>query len=183
MYVQDTLEYANMINVRAAAVHCPANMPASVAANRHVHHHLLWIDDGVPEPDHDSGSVRAAWLLRILVSHGYAVSFQPRLDRPVQYTQLLRFYGIHVLPARTPSQLVLQFDDGSCWYHGFIISRPDNYKEYSPVIKAACPRAPVIYDTVDVHFLREARAMLLEGTFAAVKTIHPDNSTSAYGSA
>ena len=26
-----------------------------------------------------------------------------------------------------------------------------------PALKAACPEAPIIFDTVDLHFLREAR--------------------------
>ncbi len=49
--------------------------------------HILWVDDIVPEPDKDSGSVRTLALLRFMLQAGHTVSFQPAWDklRPVKY--------------------------------------------------------------------------------------------------
>jgi hypothetical protein len=51
---------------------------------------LLWVDDIVPEPDRDSGSIRTMWILRVLVEEGYDVTFQPSVTRDPQYAQQLR---------------------------------------------------------------------------------------------
>jgi hypothetical protein len=126
----------------------------------------MWIDEGVPEPDRDSGSVRSVWLLRVLTFKRYAVTFLPHVPRSEEYAQQLRFHGVQVLPATAPADMVLkQHPDASgCMYDGFILSRPDIFEAYAPAIRATCPGAALVYDTVDVHFLREARAALSQGT-------------------
>ena len=49
-----------------------------------------------------------------------------------------------------------------CRYAAAIVSRRDPMHYGHPILKAACPSLPVIYDTVDVHFLREARVHIGE---------------------
>ncbi len=151
-----------------AVKHCPNSTHASVAALRLGSPRVLWIEDGVPEPDRDSGSVRSAWLLRLLADEGYSVTFQPRVFKKAHaYTQHLRFHGVRVLPLLEPGAPVAVEHAGRCFYDGFVISRPDGFEQFGASIKAACPSAPLLFDTVDVHFLREARAALSEGeTFA-----------------
>ena len=117
----------------------------------------------MPEVDRDSGSIRATWMLRILLNQGYAVTFQPRLDRSVKYEQHLRYYGVEVLPATMPSAWSLRDAAGECRFDLFIVSRPDNYRWAWPTLNQACPDVPMVYDTVDLHFLREARVALAKG--------------------
>jgi hypothetical protein len=134
------------------------------------------VDEGVPEPDRDSGSVRCSWLLRVLLAHRYDVTFLPHVARPETYSQQLRFHGVRVLPPTQADQMVLKggatasaaagsatASGGGCLYDGYILSRPDVFQAYAPAIRSACPSAPLVYDTVDVHFLREARAALSQG--------------------
>jgi hypothetical protein len=74
-----------------AAKHCPAGVPLDRAARRKSSPALLWVDDIVPEPDRDSGSIRTSWILRVLVEEGYDVTFQPSVTREPRYTQQLRW--------------------------------------------------------------------------------------------
>ncbi len=147
-----------------AAKHCATSL-SPLWSCRHYSKHLLWIDEGIPEPDRDSGSVRSSLLLRVLVSKRYAVTFIPQVQRLEMYGAQLQFHGVQVLPATSPEKLVLKqtLKADKCMYDGFIISRPDVFEAYSPGIRAACPGAALVYDTVDVHFLREARAIMSQG--------------------
>ncbi len=145
--------------------YCPRSATSQVAARRLAPTRLLWLDEGVPTPDKDSGSVRSLWLLRILVQEHYTVVFQPRIERDIAYTYLLRFHGVLVQPVVQPDQIPIISRSGACLYAAFIISRPEVYALYAPIIKSACPFAPLIYDTVDVHFLREARGALSAGMY------------------
>jgi hypothetical protein len=150
--------------LRPAAKHCPRSAHASIAALRLGFPRVLWIEDGVPEPDRDSGSQRSAWLLRLLAGGGCAVSFQPRLfQKAAAYSQQLRFHGVRVLPLLGPGAQVVAERGGRCLYDGFVIARPDGFEQLAAGIRASCPSAPLLYDTVDVHFLREARAALSQG--------------------
>jgi hypothetical protein len=139
--------------------------PIEIAARRKAYPRVLWVDNIVPEVDRDSGSIRASWMLRILIDEGYSVTFQPRLDRSAMYVQQLRYFGVEVLPATMPSTWSLIEQDGSCLYDVAIISRPENYVWAWPTISQACPDIPFVYDTVDLHFLRESRNVLSHGRF------------------
>ncbi|GAB4814890.1 hypothetical protein N2152v2_001936 [Parachlorella kessleri] len=122
---------------------------------------VLWIDDTVPTPDKDSGSVRALGLLKILVQEGYQVSFQPRREAWRGYNLALSAAGVQVLPA---GRLVLRApmrNGGNCMYDAFLVARRSNYNKTRDVLGTACPGVPQILDTVDLHFLREARDELL----------------------
>jgi hypothetical protein len=105
------------------------------------------------------------WLLRIMVEQGLAVTFFPsRFKRDLKYIQQLLFLGVAVLPEADNLQLEHELTaSGACPYELIILSRPDNCQDYMPLIRQACPAAPVIYDTVDIHFMREARNVLSEG--------------------
>ena len=105
------------------------------------------------------------WLLRIMVEQGLSVTvFPSRFKRDFKYIQQLLFLGVAVMPEGDNPLLEQDLTaSGECPYELIIISRPDNCQDYMPLIRQTCPAAPVIYDTVDIHFLREARNVLSEG--------------------
>ncbi len=76
---------------------CTSNLPLDTAALRlEGTKRLLWIDDIVPEPDKDSGSVRTNNIVAILKRMGYAVSYQAITPRNEAYIAQARFRGIQV---------------------------------------------------------------------------------------
>lgn len=46
----------------------------------------------------------------------------------------------------------------SCPFDVILISRRDAFKSAYPVLQNVCREVPIVFDTVDLHFLREARA-------------------------
>ena len=125
---------------------------------RQVHKRILVVDARVLMPDHDSGSLRMFNILKILQTMGYKVTFLPaNLQHHEKYTPMLQNIGIecqylpYVIDAgRYIENYGQQFD-------AVILSRADYAEKYMDIVKNACPQAKVLFDTVDLHFLREQR--------------------------
>lgn len=117
---------------------------------------ILVVDDRVPTPDEDSGSVRMWHLLEILDELGCVVTLlpadgllrQPWLDR-------LQQRGVEVLygPIDPADYLTAMGPD----LGAVILSRPANALRYLSLVRELSPHAVVVYDTVDLHFLRLQR--------------------------
>ena len=130
----------------------------------------LVIDAVTPMPDHDSGSVRMFAMLRLLGELGYRTSFMPQnLAWTGRHSEDLQQAGVEVLTApwvANPGEWLAA--------HGseldlVIVSRHYVLAPLMKMLRAHCPRASVVFDTVDLHFLREQREAELAGTEAAAR--------------
>nr|MDQ3935380.1 glycosyltransferase [Actinomycetota bacterium] len=141
----------------------PAGRPRT-AADRNRDTHVLVIDHRVPMPDCDSGSLRMFEILRALRDEGCRVTFLPDNLLPEQpYTEWMQSFGVEVLydPVDLPAELATRVNDVSL----VIVSRPQIAARYLDALRERLPRSQVVYDTVDLHFLREQRrADLGDGT-------------------
>ena len=122
--------------------------------------HILIIDHYAPTFDKDSGSVRMLAMLQILKGMGYKVSFWPDdLIYDVKYTKTLQDLGIETYYGE------LDFEDfireKGDTLDAVIMSRPVTAKKYLQLVQKYS-NAHTIFDTVDLHFLREQRRMELE---------------------
>jgi glycosyltransferase involved in cell wall biosynthesis len=101
-------------------------------------------------------------LLRLLASSGYRVSFFPDnrwLAEP--YTSALMDLGIEVID---PEQDIGEFlSSVSADLDLAILSRPMVAWSLLPLFVRHSPRTRIIYDTVDLHFVRERRRSEMEG--------------------
>jgi glycosyltransferase involved in cell wall biosynthesis len=126
---------------------------------------VLIIDAYTPEPDQDSGSVRLCYLMDCLISLGYGVTFMAdNRTHTGAYTTALQQAGVEVLydpwvgsPARFFSRRGSDFDF-------VMISRHYVASNYATLLRRHCPRAKFIFDTVDLHYLREQRMAELENS-------------------
>jgi GT2 family glycosyltransferase len=127
---------------------------------------VLVIDEKVPEPDRDSGSLRMYWILRLLVERGCRVTFlAANTLRTMPYSEQLSALGIEVwaaAPEQEPSTVLLERRG---LYDLVIISRPGPVEAFLEHVAIWQPRATILYDTVDLHELRLRReaALGLEG--------------------
>ena len=135
----------------------PANARnARRASNRHRGPHVLIIDHRVPMADRDSGSLRMRGMIRTLQELGCRVTFFPE-DRHfvLPYTLELLLAGVEVwyddVNAR---QELAEIGPGLALV---ICSRPHTTSKWLDLIRECAPTTPVIYDTVDLHWLREGR--------------------------
>lgn len=119
---------------------------------------ILVIDDVVPMPDKDSGSLRRTAFLDILCEEGNNVTFIPsNLWRTSGYTNALEKRGIRVL-GLPDMRFVTEhlYEEGES-YDIVIVGRVQNMTAYAKDIRRYAPQAALIFDTVDLHFLRMER--------------------------
>jgi O-antigen biosynthesis protein len=141
-----------------------AGTPIPVAREHRVAGRLLIVDATVPEPDKDSGSVRMVNLLRALVELDWKVSFSTENRAYVAgYTEQLQQLGIEMLyhPWMSEPANFLR-DTGTLW-DVVMLSRHYVATPILPLVRHYAPRARIVFDTVDLHYLREERAAELEG--------------------
>lgn len=131
--------------------------------------HVLVLEKHLPKPDRDSGSLRLTEIFRIFQGLGYAVSLEtlsvPTLEH--MYLVSLMAEGIYVHPVGMLMALARMKASGSslvrCPWDVIFISKRDPWSLLGGHVKTVCPHAPIIYDTVDVHFIREERQLEMEG--------------------
>ena len=118
----------------------------------------LVIDARVLCPDQDSGSVRMIGLLLILQELGLHVTFVPEnLLRVPPYTDRMQELGIECLHYPFLSGLEALFAEHGKEFDVILLSRAHVAEEMLPFCQKYSPDTPVIFDTVDLHFLRQHR--------------------------
>jgi len=118
----------------------------------------LVIDARMLSPDQDSGSVRMMGLLLILQELGLHVTFVPEnLQRASPYTECLQELGIECLHAPFLPGFDTFFTERGKEFDVIILSRAHVAEELLPFCRRYAPDTPVIFDTVDLHFVRQQR--------------------------
>lgn len=146
------------------ADHYPARTELIEAAARRLDGRgtVVVVDFRVPRPDEDSGSVRLYGLLRTLRRLGYAVVFVPHdRDPGGAWGERLRAEGVEVFVGPEPLEPFLAAL--SSRVVAVIGARVGVVWEHFLAIRRALPGVPFLFDTVDLHHLREERAAELSG--------------------
>lgn len=145
--------------------HFTADVPAARRETRlETGPRVLVVDATTLTPDRDSGSLRMWNLLRVLRRMGACLSYASA-DRshPVREVERLAAIGVQVLaPPHVPSIAAYLETHGE----GFdlcLVSRPGSWAKTAEMLRRACPRARLVYDSVDLHALRRARELELRG--------------------
>jgi glycosyltransferase involved in cell wall biosynthesis/2-polyprenyl-3-methyl-5-hydroxy-6-metoxy-1,4-benzoquinol methylase len=130
---------------------------------------MLVIDSEFPRPDRDSGSLRMFNLLIAARRVGFAPTLVARhqhVPDSAGWIDELRRRGIdvHMVPFTVSPEHELRERGES--YDVIVVSRIDNFDHYRAVLERRAPRARVVLDTVDLHFLREQREAELRGSAA-----------------
>jgi GT2 family glycosyltransferase len=128
---------------------------------------VLVIDARVLCPDQDAGSLRMLNLLLIFQELGFQVTFIPEnLLRVSPYTERMQELGIECLHFPFLAGFDAFFTERGREFDVIVLSRAHVAEEMLPLCRKYAPNTPVIFDTVDLHFLRghrEAELMQDEG--------------------
>lgn len=125
---------------------------------------VLVIDSYMVTPDRESGSLRMLNLFRILQGLGYQVTFAAaNLEAPQPYVADLQRQGFEVLYRPYVRSIACHLASEGKRYDLVILSRADAAAQVMPAARRHCTRARIIFDTVDLHFLREQRLAELLG--------------------
>lgn len=130
--------------------------PADIVAPRA---RAVIFDIVTPTPDQDSGSIDLVWQMRILGSLGYEVTFFPSVERAHagRYTEALRREGVHcVLDQDFPDVWSFLVAEGAS-FDLAVLSRVGAACHLIDPIRKGAPQARVVFNTVDLHFIREQR--------------------------
>ncbi len=122
------------------------------AANRKRAPHVIVFDDRVPAPDRDAGGARMSFILKSLAEWSRPVFVSTGKHARVEYEKLLWKEGIETASAADYPRLIKERD-----FCAAILSRPAVAEAVLPSICRADRRIKIIFDTVDVHFVRLER--------------------------
>ncbi|PYL00959.1 MAG: hypothetical protein DME32_09880 [Verrucomicrobia bacterium] len=119
---------------------------------------ILVIDHHLPMPDRDSGSLRMFQILKLLHQLGHRVTFIPdNLADIPPYTGELQKRGIEVVYhpyiKKVRDYLISHGSD----LDAVMLSRCDFARKHIADVRLYAPQTRIIFDTVDLHFLRENR--------------------------
>lgn len=131
----------------------------------------LIVDACTPEPDKDSGSVRMVHLMEILRQEGYQVAFLADNRAWVDtYSENLQQMGVEVFFHPHADGQSRPFKDLGISLDVAMVSRHYVATHYVEPLRRYCPKAKILFDTVDLHYLREERLAALEGDADLAKT-------------
>ncbi len=128
------------------------------ARNHRARMNVLVIDACTPMPDRDSGSLRMFEILRLLCKEGCAVSFFAENGHwDGEYSRRLQDMGVEVWSQPHLGSIPDWLKQHGKRFQTILVSRHYVLSPLLPLIKAYAPKAKIIFDTVDLHYLREER--------------------------
>lgn len=133
------------------------------ARDRGVWKRLLVVDKVMLTPDQDSGSLRMFRLLEELVGLGVKVVFVTLyLDDREPYRSQLQQIGVEVLYPPRESTVRGYLERCGRQFDAVMLSRADVAELLMDAVRELAPAALRIFDTVDLHYLREERMAELQ---------------------
>lgn len=138
--------------------HKPNGESPYTEKERSVEKRILIIDACMLTPDQDSGSFRMWNLIKIWQKLGFKVTFAAdNLQRSEPYSGQLQMNGVEVLYNPYTKNLNQHLKSYGNLYDIVLISRPYIAEKYVSSVRKFCKNCIFIYDTVDLHYLREKR--------------------------
>jgi GT2 family glycosyltransferase len=125
---------------------------------------ILVIDHHVPMADRDSGSLRMFQILKLLHELGHRVTFIPdNLADIPPYTGELQKRGINVVHYPYIKKVRDYLMAHGSELDAVVLSRCNFAHKHIAEVRMYAPQSRIIFDTVDLHFLREQSEARLTG--------------------
>jgi GT2 family glycosyltransferase/glycosyltransferase involved in cell wall biosynthesis len=148
----------------ALTTHRPNGAHPEIERDRWAARRVLVIDACMLTPDQDSGSVRMQSLLEVLTAlHCKTTFVADNLEFREPYVGRLQQQGIEVLFHPYVNSMAELLAARGHEFDIVIVSRHYIAAKHIDAVRQFAPRALVVFDTVDLHFLREERLAELEG--------------------
>lgn len=137
----------------------PPGTPPIESRERYNLNPILWADQYFITPSHDSGSQRNEQILRYLLDAGFQITFLPMTavatEDIMPSIARMRFNGVRILTDIETT--ICDEQTNECRFNLIFIARPFTFRDIQQDLNSCCKGVPRIYDTVDLHFLRETR--------------------------
>ncbi|QQS54573.1 MAG: glycosyltransferase [Candidatus Competibacteraceae bacterium] len=130
----------------------------------------LIVDVTTPMPDKDSGSIDTLQYIRMMQALGFKVVFCPHnLRHAGRYTEALQRIGVECLYQPYTSSLNAYLETCGAYYDLVMLERAHHAAQHIGAVRRLCRNARVIFNTVDLHFVREERQAQVEQSAELVK--------------
>ena len=117
---------------------------------------IMYIDAETPMADRGSGGMDAIFFMEYMIKRGYDVVFHGEYTPGYtpKYTTILLRMGVECV--YEPQRKIWEYLAAAGWTFSYIfVSRIYQARCFDRLLKKYCPQAAYIFDTVDVHFVRE----------------------------
>jgi GT2 family glycosyltransferase/glycosyltransferase involved in cell wall biosynthesis len=143
----------------------PDHAATGPALSRHHHRrHVLVIDALTPTPDRDSGSLRLFNLMRMLRDDGAHVVFLPaNREHAGAYTEALQQLGVETWHAPFATGAPAWLREHGSRFDTVVVCRHYVAREFLSLLRRYAPQARIVFDSIDLHYLREQRAAEVAG--------------------
>ena len=120
----------------------------------------LIIDDHFPQPDRDAGSIEIVNLIDALLALGYQVTFLAARESSAETRagDALAKQGVRCLASTSDDWVAGAFlpaEGGR--FDLCVLSRLYCGGRFMEAVQAQCPRAAIVFNTIDLHYVRIAR--------------------------
>ncbi|MDG1168192.1 MAG: glycosyltransferase [Sulfitobacter sp.] len=141
----------------------PEGQSPDLEKDRGIIGRVLFIDYAPPRADKDAGSYAALQEMRLVQSLGYKVSFiSTNMAHLGKYTQDLQKSGIEVIYAPFYMNPSAYLDEHARDFDAFYITRYYVAQGLVKQIRRQAPKAKILFNNADLHFLRELRAAQID---------------------
>ena len=124
---------------------------------------VLFIDHAPPRADKDAGSYAAVQEMRLVQSLGYKVTFvSTNMAHLGRYTEELQKQGVEVIHAPFWMNVSEYLDRHATDFDAVFITRYYVAQGLIDQIRRQAPKARILFNNADLHFLRELRAARTE---------------------
>ena len=148
----------------AFASHGPEGQNPDLEKDRGLVGRVLFIDYAPPRADKDAGSYAALQEMQLVQSLGYKVTFvSTNMAHLGRYTEDLQKSGVEVIYAPFYMNVTEFLNKHAPEFDAFYITRFYVAQAVLQQIRTQAPKAKILFNNADLHFLRELRAAKSEG--------------------
>ncbi|MGL6211676.1 MAG: glycosyltransferase [Paracoccaceae bacterium] len=149
---------------KAYAGHGSEGVKPDLEKDRGIVGRVLFIDYATPRPDRDAGSYAAVQEIKLVQSLGFKVTFLPEnLAHLGAYSDDLQAQGVELLTSPFVQSLTDYLQENAHQFDAVYITRYHVAKNLVGTIRSANPRAKILLNNADLHFLRQMRAAHADG--------------------
>ncbi|HEY7943091.1 MAG: glycosyltransferase [Burkholderiales bacterium] len=153
----------------ALATHGANGVAPGLERDRWARRRALVIDACMLTPDQDSGSLRMQRVMQILTDLDCKVTFvADNLEYRQPYVQALQQQGVEVQFHPYTASLAALLGKRGGEFDIVVLSRHYIAARHLAAVRAFAPKALAVFDTVDLHFLREERLAELDASRIAL---------------
>jgi O-antigen biosynthesis protein len=119
---------------------------------------ILFIDEKMPTPDRDSGSLRLFSMMKLLSQENYAIGFASlNFQAAAPETEMLQCAGLQCFHQQSTDQknILDWLEKNAHQFESIVVSRVTTMDALLAALRKFAPKAKIVFDTVDLHFLRE----------------------------